>query len=44
MVGGGYGVAFVFKYSDWIEQSGTAAGLTFFANGGGIGPYLNYGC
>lgn len=47
-LGGPWGLAFVFKFADWVEQGGSAAGVSFLADsvpGGGYrGPYLNYNC
>jgi len=48
-VGGGFGLGFVFKFADWIEQSGNPAAVSFyggFTGPAGVfkGPYLNYNC
>lgn len=48
-VGGGFGLGFVFKFADWVEQSKNAAGVSFYAGYTGPagvfkGPYLNYNC
>lgn len=48
-VGGGYGLGFVFKFSDQVEQAGKAAGASFSYGPNGphgtfTGPYLNYNC
>jgi hypothetical protein len=47
--GGGFGLGFVFKFADWVEQGGQAAGASFYAGWTGPagvfkGPYLNYNC
>jgi len=42
-VGGGYGLAFIFKLADAVEAAGTAA-ATSFDVGGFSGPILRYGC
>ena len=48
-VGGGYGVAFVFKFADEVEQAGIAAGLSFRTGPTEDisvfnGPFLGYHC
>lgn len=45
-ISNGHGLAFVFKFADWVEQSGKAAGLSFtvgcLAPKVFTGPYINY--
>lgn len=47
LLGGAYGLAFIFKFADWIESGGAAAGLAFrfgFSSEGFTGPSLSYNC
>ena len=46
---GGMGLNFLFKFADWVEQAGTAAGMSFYSGWTGPpgvfkGPYLTYSC
>ena len=48
MVGGGYGLAFVFKLADAVEAAGAPITASFDIGGSGgaaaKGPVLRYGC
>jgi hypothetical protein len=48
-VGGGFGLGFIFKFADWVEQGGQPAGASFYSGWSGPpsvfkGTYLNYNC
>jgi hypothetical protein len=46
-VGGGYGLAYVFKFAAWTEQGDLEGALSFTpGSAGGVttGPYLNFNC
>ncbi|KAH8661560.1 hypothetical protein BGZ60DRAFT_530511 [Tricladium varicosporioides] len=48
-LGGGWGLGFVFKFADWVEQANNYAGVGFYSDYSGQvgefrGPYLSYNC
>lgn len=40
-LGGGFGLNFLFKFSDWVEQAGTTSGVKFLQHGN---AFLTYNC